>query len=101
VPRLCTTLVFSFLLFLLCCPVFGLLQFEDSVRHVRTANDGVPLKDATGTRVVSREYEVKDPGRDTIIILLRLNLAIDELTRTVERLATTIRSVPRGREGLH
>jgi hypothetical protein len=52
------------------------------------------------TRVVSREYEVKDPGRDTIIILLRLNLAIDELTRTVERLATTIRSVPGGREGL-
>ena len=41
------------------------------------------------TRVVSREYQVKDPGRDTIILLLRLNLAIDELTRTVERLATT------------
>jgi hypothetical protein len=41
------------------------------------------------TRVVSHEYEVKDPGRDTIILLLRLNLAIDELTRTVERLATT------------
>jgi len=40
------------------------------------------------TRVVSREYEVKDPGCDTIILLLRLNLAIDELTRTVERLAT-------------
>jgi hypothetical protein len=38
------------------------------------------------TRVVSHEYEVKDPGRDTIILLLRLNLAIDELTRTVERL---------------
>jgi len=52
------------------------------------------------TRVVSREYEVKDPGRDTIIILLRLNLAIDELTRSVEKLATTFRSVPRGREGL-
>lgn len=51
-------------------------------------------------RVVSREYEVKDPERDTIIILLRLNLAIDELTLTVERLATTIRSVPRGRESL-
>ena len=41
------------------------------------------------TRVVSREYQVNDPGRDTIILLLRLNLAIDELTRTVERLATT------------
>jgi hypothetical protein len=41
------------------------------------------------TRVVSHEYEVKDPGRDTIILLLRLNLAIDELTRTVERPATT------------
>jgi len=41
------------------------------------------------TRVVSRDYEVKDAGRDTIILLLRLNLAIDELTRTVERPATT------------
>jgi hypothetical protein len=41
------------------------------------------------TRVVSREYQVKHPGRDTVILLLRLNLAIDELTRTVERLATT------------
>ena len=41
------------------------------------------------TRVASREYEVKDPGRDTIILLLRLNLAIDELTRAVERPATT------------
>jgi hypothetical protein len=41
------------------------------------------------TRVISREYKVEDPGRDTIILLLRLNLAIDELTRTVERLATS------------